>query len=94
LARGSRLVEVLKQPQYKPLPVEKQILIIFAGTSGTLDIFPESTLPRYEAELFAFVEGQYADILNAIREKRTIDPELEKKVKNILEEFKGKFKVE
>jgi F-type H+/Na+-transporting ATPase subunit alpha len=94
LARGSRLVEVLKQPQYKPIPVEKQILIIFAGTSGTLDMYPESTLQRYEAELFAYVEGQYPDILNAIREKRTIDPELEKKVKHILEEFKGKFKVE
>jgi F-type H+-transporting ATPase subunit alpha len=94
LARGSRLVEVLKQPQYKPIPVEKQILIIFAGTSGTLDMYPESALQRYEAELFAFVEGQHPEILNAIREKRTIDPELEKKVKNILEEFKGKFKAE
>ena len=94
LARGSRLVEILKQPQYKPIPVEKQILIIFAGTSGTVDVYPESVLQRYEAELFAFVEGQYPDVLKTIREKRTIDSELEKKVKNILEEFKGKFKAE
>jgi F-type H+-transporting ATPase subunit alpha len=94
LARGSRLVEILKQPQYRPLPVEKQILVIFAGTSGTLDMYPESALQRFETELFAYVEGQYPDILNAIREKRTIDSELEKKVKSILEEFKGKFKVE
>ncbi len=94
LARGSRLVEILKQPQYKPLPVEKQILMIFAGTSGSVDMYPESALQRFEAELFAFVESQYADILKTIREKRTIDPELEKKVKKILEEFKSKFKAE
>jgi F-type H+-transporting ATPase subunit alpha len=94
LTRGSRLVEILKQPQYKPLPVEKQILVIFAGTSGALDQYPESALQRYEAELFAFVEGRYPDVLATVREKRTIAPDLEKKVKDILEEFKGKFKVE
>jgi F-type H+-transporting ATPase subunit alpha len=74
--------------------VEKQILIIFAGTSGTLDQYPESALQRYEAELFSFVETQYPEVLNTIREKRTISPDLEKKVKSNLEEFKGKFKVE
>jgi F-type H+-transporting ATPase subunit alpha len=94
LTRGSRLVEILKQPQYKPLPVEKQILIIFAGTSGSLDQYPESALQRYESELFSFVEGQYPDVLDTNREKKTIAPDLEKKVKSILEEFKGKFKVE
>jgi len=94
LTRGSRLVEILKQPQYKPLPVEKQILIIFAGTGGSLDQYPEGALQRYESELLAFVEGQYPDVLSTIREKRTIAPDLEKKVKSILEEFKGKFKVE
>jgi F-type H+-transporting ATPase subunit alpha len=94
LTRGSRLVEILKQPQYKPVPVEKQILVIFAGTSGALDQYPENALQRYEAELFSFVEGQYPDVLGTIREKRTIAPDLEKKVKGILEEFKGKFKVE
>jgi F-type H+-transporting ATPase subunit alpha len=94
LTRGSRLVEILKQPQYKPLPVEKQILIIFAGTSGSLDQYPESALQRYESELLAFVGGQYPDVLDTIREKRTIAPDLEKKIKSILEEFKGKFKVE
>jgi F-type H+/Na+-transporting ATPase subunit alpha len=94
LTRGSRLVEILKQPQYKPLPVEKQILIIFAGTSGALDQYPESALQRYEAELLAFVEGQHPGILEGIREKRTIDPDLEKKVKDLLEEFKGRFTVE
>ena len=94
LARGSRLVEILKQPQYRPLPVEKQILIIFAGTNGFLEMYPESALQRYEAELYEFVEKKSSEILREIREKRTIDAELEKKVKTLLEEFKGKFKAE
>lgn len=94
LARGSRLVEILKQPQYRPLPVEKQILIIFAGTNGFLEMYPESVLQRYEAELYEVVEKQNPAILKEIREKRTIDAELEKKVKALLEEFKGKFKAE
>ena len=94
LARGSRLVEILKQPQYRPLPVEKQVLIIFAGTNGFLEMYPESALQRYEAELYEFVEKKSSEILREIREKRTIDAELEKKVKTLLEEFKGKFKAE
>jgi F-type H+-transporting ATPase subunit alpha len=94
LARGSRLVEILKQPQYRPLPVEKQVLIIFAGTNGFLEMYPESALQRYETELYEFVEKKSSEILREIREKRTIDAELEKKVKTLLEEFKGKFKAE
>ena len=94
LARGSRLVEILKQPQYRPLPVEKQILVIFAGTNGFLEMYPENILQRYEAELYDFMEKQYPGVLKEIREKRTIDAELEKKVKTLLEEFKGKFKAE
>ncbi len=94
LARGSRLVEILKQPQYKPLPVEKQILIIFAGTNGYLDMYPESVLQRFEAELSSYVEAKYSEILKEIREKKTLDAELEKKVKNLLEDFKGQFKGE
>ncbi len=94
LARGSRLVEILKQAQYRPLPVEKQILVIFAGTNGFLEMYPEIVLQRYETELYEFVEKQYPAVLKEIREKRTIDAELEKKVKALLEEFKGKFKAE
>jgi F-type H+-transporting ATPase subunit alpha len=94
LARGSRLVEILKQPQYRPLPVEKQILIIFAGTNGFLEMYPESALQRYESELYEFVEKMSPEIWRDIREKRTIDAELEKKVKTLLEDFKGKFQAE
>ncbi|HYB19306.1 MAG TPA: F0F1 ATP synthase subunit alpha, partial [Thermodesulfobacteriota bacterium] len=72
----------------------KQILIIFAGTNGFLEMYPESILQRYEAELYEFMEKQHSGVLKEIREKRTIDAELEKKVKSLLEEFKGKFKAE
>jgi F-type H+-transporting ATPase subunit alpha len=94
LARGSRLVEILKQPQYKPLVVERQILIIFAGTNGLLEMYPESVLQRYEAELYSFAEKQHPEVLKEIREKKALDAELEKKVKDLLEEFKGTFKAE
>lgn len=94
LARGSRLVEILKQPQYVPLPVEKQILIIFAGISGHLDIFPEDVLKRYEEELYRFVETRHPEIFKEIREKKALDADLDKKIKSLLEEFKSQFKAE
>jgi len=94
LARGSRLVEILKQPQYKPLPVEKQILLIFAGTNGVLDSYPENVLQRYEEELYQFLDGDSPEVLKEVAEKKSIDAELEKKVKGLLETFKGRFKVE
>jgi F-type H+-transporting ATPase subunit alpha len=94
LARGSRLVEILKQPQYQPLPVERQILVIYAGTNGFLEMYPESILVRYEAELNDFVEKQHPEVFKEIREKKALDAELEKKVKVLLEKFKGKFKTE
>jgi F-type H+-transporting ATPase subunit alpha len=94
LARGSRLVEILKQPQYKPIPVEKQILLIFSGTNGYLEMYPENVLQRYEQELTSFVENRHPEVYQEIREKKALDPDLGKKIKNLLEEFKGKFRVE
>jgi F-type H+-transporting ATPase subunit alpha len=94
LARGSRLVEILKQSQYKPIPVEKQILLIFSGTNGYLEMYPESVLQRYEQELTSFVENRHPEVYQEIREKKALDADLGKKIKNLLEEFKGKFKVE
>ena len=94
LARGSRLVEILKQPQYKPLPVEKQILVIFAGTNGYLEMYPENVLQRYEEELYTFAENQHPGIFKEIKEKKALDADLEKKIKGILDEFKSKFKAE
>jgi F-type H+-transporting ATPase subunit alpha len=94
LARGSRLVEILKQPQYQPLPVEKQVLIIFAGTNGFLEMYPETALARYEAELYDFIKTQNPEVFSEIREKKSVDAEMEKKIITLLEQFKERFKVE
>ena len=92
LNRGSRLVELLKQGQYEPLPVEKQILIIFAGTNGFIDELPVSALKKYEQELFSFVESKHPDIFEDILKKRELDGDLRGKITKALEEFKGTFK--
>jgi len=94
LRRGERLMEILKQPQYQPMPVEKQILIIYAGTNGWLDEYPVEVLQRYEQELFRFVENRYPELLKQIKEKKEITDELEEKINKILDEFKEEFKVE
>ena len=92
LARGSRLVEILKQDQYTPLTVEKQVLIIFAATNGFTDDYDESVLGRYESELYLFAESKFAEVLTEIKEKKKIDDDLKLKVENLLNEFKGVFK--
>jgi F-type H+-transporting ATPase subunit alpha len=92
LNRGARLVEILKQGQYQPLPVEKQILIIYAGTSGFLDDLPISALKKYEQELYAYVELKHPDLFAEILKKRELDADLRGKVNKVLEEFKGVFK--
>ncbi|MEK6601678.1 MAG: F0F1 ATP synthase subunit alpha [Candidatus Binatota bacterium] len=90
--RGSRLVEILKQGQYEPLPVEKQILIIYAGTNGFVDHLPVSALKKYEQELFTFVESRHADLLAEIVKKRELNEELRAKMKKAMEEFNATFK--
>jgi F-type H+-transporting ATPase subunit alpha len=92
LNRGSRLVELLKQGQYEPLPVEKQILIIFAGTNGFVDDLPAAALKKYEQELYAFVESRHPQLFADILKKRELDNELRERIKKVLEEFKGTFK--
>ncbi len=94
LARGTRLVEILKQGQYKPLPVEKQVLIIYAATNGFIDSYPVEVLKRYEEELDTFFETRHPGIINGIREKKTLDDDLKGKLNSALEEFKGVFAVE
>jgi F-type H+-transporting ATPase subunit alpha len=91
LDRGARLVEILKQGQYVPLAVEKQVLIIFAATKGFTDDLPVSALARYEQELYKHFETKYPDILPTIIEKKVIDKELEPKILKALEGFKTKF---
>jgi len=92
LNRGARLVELLKQGQYEPLPVEKQILIIYAGTNGFVDELPLTALKKYEQELYSFVESRYPDIFADILKKRELDGDLRAKMNKALEEFKAGFK--
>ena len=87
LERGARLVELLKQPQYKPLPVEKQVVAIFAGTKGYLDELPVDQIAKYEHDLLAFIEGKHPQILDDIRTKKAIDKDLEAQITKALEAF-------
>jgi F-type H+-transporting ATPase subunit alpha len=92
LNRGSRLVELLKQGQYEPLPVEKQVLIIYAGTNGFVDELPLTALKKYEQELYAFIDSNYPEIYADILKKRELDSDLRAKMTKALEEFKGFFR--
>jgi F-type H+-transporting ATPase subunit alpha len=92
LNRGARLVELLKQGQYQPLSVEKQILIIYAGTNGFVDELPLAALKKYEQELHSFIESKHPDIFADILKKRELDGDLRAKMNKALEEFKGIFK--
>ncbi len=91
LARGERLVEILKQPQYKPISNEKQVLVIFAANNGYVDDYPVSALQRYEAELYSFFDNRKKDILNDLREKKSIDDNLRGRINAALDEFKKEF---
>jgi F-type H+-transporting ATPase subunit alpha len=92
LNRGARLVELLKQDQYQPLTVEKQILIIYAGTNGFVDDLPINALKKYEQELYSFIEAKYPELFGDILKKRELDGELRAKMNKALEEFKSIFK--
>ncbi len=91
LERGARLVEILKQNQYVPLPVEKQIVIIYAGTQGMLDDLPIPVLGRFEQELYKFIEQKHPTVLTDIVEKKALDDDLKGKLKKAIESFKKKF---
>ena len=91
IARGSRLVEILKQGQYEPMPVERQVLIIYAGTNGFVDQIDPESLQRYQTELFEFVESQHPDLLPTIVEKGQIDDDIKTRVETALQEFNQRF---
>src|SRR5215211_2590113 len=76
LNRGRRLVEILKQPQYQPVAVEKQVIIIYAATKGFLDDVPVEHVRRYEEELYRFLESRFPNVLTGIAEKKTLDDEV------------------
>jgi len=91
LARGERLVEILKQAQYQPLPFEKQVLIIFAANNGFIDEYPVGSLKRYEQELNAFFDSRKGDVLADIREKKAIDDDIKARLLAAMNEFKKEF---
>jgi len=91
LARGKVLVEVLKQGQYKPFPVERQVVIIYSAINGFCDDYETSTLGRYESELFAFLDSKYASVWEAIQKKKQFDDDVKTELTKALEEFKGLF---
>jgi len=94
LTRGEKLVEVLKQGQYLPLPFEKQIAIIFVAVNGLLDEMPTEQIKNFETEFYAFLESKYSEVLTEIAEKREISDELREKMLKISKEFLSQFIVE
>jgi F-type H+-transporting ATPase subunit alpha len=94
LNRGRRLTEILKQPQYHPLPVEKQVLILFAGVNGYLDDLPVEACQPFETELYRFADASHPEILAEIREKKAISEDLKARMEKMVAEFKQRFKAE
>ena len=91
LNRGERLTEILKQKQYAPLPVEKQVLIIYAGTNGFLDDLPVEECGPFERGLYQFVENSHPEILAEIREKKILSDDLRARMEKAIQEFKERF---
>ncbi len=94
LARGAKLVQILKQGQYVPLEVEKQVFIIFAGTNGYLDKYPNDVLERYERELYRFAENNYSDLIDKLSKEKQITDEIKGKLNEMLTKFDDVFVVE
>jgi F-type H+-transporting ATPase subunit alpha len=91
LTRGSRMVEILKQGQYSPVPVEKQVLIIYAGTQGVLDDLPLHQIKAFEQDLYHFAENAHPGLLPEIREKKTLTDEIKAQLNSMIAEFKQQF---
>jgi F-type H+-transporting ATPase subunit alpha len=91
LNRGARLVEILKQPQYEPLPVERQVAIIFAGTNGYLDNIAVSEVRNFETELYQYLESRHAQVFSGIREKKQLDDQLKAGLDGAVKQFAQDF---
>jgi F-type H+-transporting ATPase subunit alpha len=94
LAKGERLTEILKQNQYSPLPMEKQVILIYAATNGYLEPYPVNQCRRYEQELYTFLDTNHPGLLKEIAEKKDLKGEVTDKLKAALQEFAGIFRVE
>jgi F-type H+-transporting ATPase subunit alpha len=93
LARGARLVEILKQPQYEPLPVERQIVLIFAGTNKYLDDVEPKDCRRFERELYRYLSSAAPQLLDDIRTRKVLDDEIKAALHRTLKEFKDQLLV-
>jgi len=91
LNRGQRLTEILKQPQYSPIPIEQQVLIIWTATKGLVDDIAVSDLKKFEQGLLSFVENTHASLLERIRERKKLDDEIEAEARAAVTEFKERF---
>ncbi|MFQ5848856.1 MAG: F0F1 ATP synthase subunit alpha, partial [Candidatus Methylomirabilales bacterium] len=94
LNRGERMVEILKQDQFVPLPVERQILIIFAGVNGYVDDLPVEAVRSFEQGLARFVEARYSAIYGELGEKKVISEDLRQKMEQAVQEYKEEFKAQ
>lgn len=92
LNRGARLVELLKQPQYQPMPVQEQVVSLYAGTRGYMDEVPLDAVRKFETELMEFMRNSKADVLKDIVEKKALDADIEGRLKAAIEEFKKGFR--
>jgi F-type H+-transporting ATPase subunit alpha len=92
LNRGRRLVQVLKQPQFKPMPAEKEVMILFAAARGYLDEWPETAVSEYENQMLEFMESKHHELLREIKNTGEINNELDYNLIKALDEFRGLFK--
>jgi F-type H+-transporting ATPase subunit alpha len=91
LNRGARLTELLKQPQFSPMPVEEQVVSIFAGVNGYIDTVPVNAVTRFESALLAHFRSDHADVLGKIRDTKALDDETTGKLKTIIGDFSKSF---
>jgi F-type H+-transporting ATPase subunit alpha len=94
LNRGERMVELLKQGQFQPMPMEQQVIIIYAGTNGFVDDYPVAVLGRYEQELLSFMKSRKADLVATLASTGKLEGDVEKQLRDALTEFAKQFSVE
>ena len=91
LAQGERIREILKQPQYRPMPVEYQVIIIYAATRKYLLDIPVEEIQRFEEEILEFISTKYPEIPDKIKEEKTLSEETEEQLRKVIVEFKETF---
>ena len=91
LARGARLTELLKQPQFQPMPIEEQVASIYSGTAGFIDAVETRDVTRYEAAMLSYLRSDHADVLKSIRDTKALDDDTTAKLKDALTAFGKQF---